>query len=534
MATVTVGAGQTYTTITAAVAANPAGTIYDVLAGTYTATVTPKAGDVYLGRPGAILDGGSSGTSKRAFAGSSVNNVTVDGFEIKNWTDDSNTNLHTGVFDTGVWRNNSGWVIRNCDLHNNTGCAIATHNNLSIIDCKIHDNQYYGIRGTTDADNVMVDNCDIYNNNTAQSSPYGGTAFASGNKFYQATNHTVQNCRIYSNYGFGLWFDTNCTGIVIDNNVIHDNLPIPGAPSFQPSGGIFWEIPIATGTSADNRITNNNIYNNGEAIWLYSAGNIEIYGNNIHDNTTRGVYIYNDGTRGSDPQGTQYLCRNINMHDNRIATPSTIPAVEATDVNGAPAWTTLNNILVLNTYFSSNASTDFKNISTNMNFTSWQAAGHDLTSTITNNGGTLPSETSISATIKNNTDLKRRNFKDGRPTGSITAKDIRDMVESVPRLASGPINSQTGTSYTLTAADHRAVVLCANAAAITVTVPTGLPRGFECTVLQGGVGQVTIAEAAGIAIFNRQSQVKTAGRWARVTLSPLGANVYVLAGDTGT
>lgn len=59
------------------------------------------------------------------------------------------------------------------------------------------------------------------------------------------------------------------------------------------------------------------------------------------------------------------------------------------------------------------------------------------------------------------------------------------------------LNKQTGTTYTLQASDSGKVIECTNAAAITVTVPTSLLEGFNCTVVQGGAGRVTIAGAVG-------------------------------------
>src|SRR5438105_5045631 len=64
-ATVPVGANiQSY------VNANPAGTTYQLSAGTYSGqTVTPKSGDVYLGAPNlaTILDGGGGTAEHHAF-----------------------------------------------------------------------------------------------------------------------------------------------------------------------------------------------------------------------------------------------------------------------------------------------------------------------------------------------------------------------------------------------------------------------------------------------------------------------------------
>lgn len=101
----------------------------------------------------------------------------------------------------------------------------------------------------------------------------------------------------------------------------------------------------------------------------------------------------------------------------------------------------------------------------------------------------------------------------------------------------GNINAQTGTSYTLTAADTGKVVELTNAAAITLDIPNSLPVGWCCTVVQGGSGAVTFTPASGATLRNRQSHTKTAGQWAVCMLyvrtnSGGSAAEYVLGGDT--
>jgi len=53
-------------------------------------------------------------------------------------------------------------------------------------------------------------------------------------------------------------------------------------------------------------------------------------------------------------------------------------------------------------------------------------------------------------------------------------------------------NSKTA-GFTLAAADNNKVFLITSASAITVTVPSTLPIGFSCQIIQGGVGAITIA-----------------------------------------
>jgi hypothetical protein len=94
------------------------------------------------------------------------------------------------------------------------------------------------------------------------------------------------------------------------------------------------------------------------------------------------------------------------------------------------------------------------------------------------------------------------------------------------------INPQTGTTYTLASTDNGKVVTCSNASAITVTVPSSLPVGFACTIIQLGAGQVTLS-ASGVTL-NGKNGLKTSGQHARIGIIEYTTNVFNVAGDTAT
>jgi hypothetical protein len=102
----------------------------------------------------------------------------------------------------------------------------------------------------------------------------------------------------------------------------------------------------------------------------------------------------------------------------------------------------------------------------------------------------------------------------------------------------GNVNTQAGTTYTLVAADSGKIVDHANAAAITVTLPNNLPKGFLVTYVQAGAGQITFSPQASGTLVNRITHTKTAGQHAAVTLfvrSNSGVDaLWVLCGDTGS
>ena len=95
------------------------------------------------------------------------------------------------------------------------------------------------------------------------------------------------------------------------------------------------------------------------------------------------------------------------------------------------------------------------------------------------------------------------------------------------------INDQTGTTYTLLSSDNGKVVVLDNGSAVTVTVPSGLGAGFNCSFVQKGAGQVSFS-ASGTTINNRQSHTKINAQYGVASLLAYAADTFVLAGDTAS
>lgn len=93
------------------------------------------------------------------------------------------------------------------------------------------------------------------------------------------------------------------------------------------------------------------------------------------------------------------------------------------------------------------------------------------------------------------------------------------------------LSNDSNTSYTLSSSDSAKIVSIDNSSDITVTVPTGLDIGFNCSFLQKGAGSISFS-ASGTTINNRQSHTQTAGQYAMATLICYDTDTFVLAGDT--
>ena len=94
------------------------------------------------------------------------------------------------------------------------------------------------------------------------------------------------------------------------------------------------------------------------------------------------------------------------------------------------------------------------------------------------------------------------------------------------------INDQTD-DYTLLASDNGKVVVMNKASAVTVTVPSGLGAGFNCSFVQKGAGQVSFS-ASSTTINNRQSHTKINAQYGVASLLAYADDVFVLAGDTAS
>ena len=93
------------------------------------------------------------------------------------------------------------------------------------------------------------------------------------------------------------------------------------------------------------------------------------------------------------------------------------------------------------------------------------------------------------------------------------------------------VNAQTGTTYTLVAADVGKLVTLSNAAAITLTVPAStLVSGQRVDVLVLGAGMVTVVGASGVTVNATPSAVSRA-QYSALTVVALSASSCCVVGD---
>jgi len=97
-------------------------------------------------------------------------------------------------------------------------------------------------------------------------------------------------------------------------------------------------------------------------------------------------------------------------------------------------------------------------------------------------------------------------------------------------------NAQTGTTYTLVAADaENKLVTLSNASAITLTVPPSVfTTGQQINIAQIGAGQVTLAQGAGVTITSTgatSSAPKCRAQYSAATIICTASNTFLVVGD---
>ena len=102
--------------------------------------------------------------------------------------------------------------------------------------------------------------------------------------------------------------------------------------------------------------------------------------------------------------------------------------------------------------------------------------------------------------------------------GNASTSTISGFAANVATITAG---------YNLTATDNGKIIQSTAASAITVTIPAGLPTGFNCTIVQMGTGQITFSGT----YLNRGNFTKTASQYAIVSILHLGGNTIVVSGE---
>lgn len=121
-----------------------------------------------------------------------------------------------------------------------------------------------------------------------------------------------------------------------------------------------------------------------------------------------------------------------------------------------------------------------------------------------------------------------------------TTQAIADLAPASATYSQPLVTPYNGTAHTLLLTDapaaslYQGILPMTNAAAILVTVPddaaVNFPPGTILQVIQMGVGQVTVAAAAGASVVSAAS-LTTRAQFSTLVLTKVAAHSWVLSGD---
>ena len=223
------------------------GTVFWLAPGTHTlgsgefAQIQAREGDVYVGAPGAVLDG--QGRNHSAFSGGSAD-VTIAYLEVTGFV----APLNEGVINHD---SANGWVIEHLYAHDNGGAAMMAGARQQVRFSCLANNGQYAFNAYQQAAGIVdlvFEHNEIAGNNTGDwERKQKGCGCTGGGKFWDVKGARVTNNWVHGNHSVGLWADTNNVDFLFARNIVEDNDDV----------GIWYEI------SYNARISDNLIARNG-------------------------------------------------------------------------------------------------------------------------------------------------------------------------------------------------------------------------------------------------------------------------------
>ena len=311
--------------------AHGGGTTFVIKAGVYWGQeVRPKAGDTFVGEPGAVLDGG--GEARWAFS-SGAANVTIRGLVVQNYASphkEGAINREGGAKD---------WLVEGNEVRDNAEVGVRGNSGWRIVGNFVHGNGRYGITGS--GTGLVVEGNEIAGNAVV----FGATGESSGTKFVHTVGLVLRDNYVHDNQGNGLWADINNLNVLFEGNRIIGNT----------RHGIDFEI--SCGAVIRNNYLEGNGFLNRYPNWMNDAGivvstspNVEIYGNTlVGNNNGIGLIHWDHNNRDAVTQCVPAL-KNVVVHDNTIVQSGGAAAGLDASADRDKVWTSWGNRFYNNTY----------------------------------------------------------------------------------------------------------------------------------------------------------------------------------------
>jgi hypothetical protein len=245
--------------------------------------VQPKNGNVYIGAPGAVLDGRR--VNRYAFS-SSAHDVRISHLTIENFGQSVQDNPGETVVNSG---SGNDWVVDHSTIQQNAGAGVFLADGSRVVRNCLRDNGEYGFaahESNGPAHDVVLRGNEIVGNNTADwENLQPGCGCAGGGKFWDTRGARVVDNYVHDNHGPGLWADTDNVGFLFEGNYIANNDDV----------GLFYEI------SYNALIRRNTFVRNGWKIGLESLDG------------TPAIYI---SESGSDQRAGSLYGRHLRISGN--------------------------------------------------------------------------------------------------------------------------------------------------------------------------------------------------------------------------
>jgi hypothetical protein len=295
------------------------GTTYWFAPGTHTLStsqydeIQPANDDVFVGAPGAVLDG--QGDNQSAFAYNSQQSpsgtATIEYLTIEDFTGGVGENV-VNANDTANWT-----VDHNTIKDTTVGAALGMgNNNVAEYNCLTANGEYGlnagGSNTTFDYNEVSWNGSysGYFPNSTACSGCSGGI------KYWASLNPVIEDNYIHDNYNVGLWLDTNNAGALIEGNYLARNW----------SDGLIYEI------SYNALITANTFLDNGWSASDSAAGNVlgdalyvsESGGNSAVDSDYKGSFTVSDNVFTDNWDGVVVYQNSDRACSNNYTTDCTL------------------------------------------------------------------------------------------------------------------------------------------------------------------------------------------------------------------
>jgi hypothetical protein len=189
------------------------------LGGDQYSQVIPKDHQVFIGAPGAVIDG--QHVNLYAFTG------RAHGVRIKHLTI-TNFGQRGDNGGQGVVNHDSGhgWVIAHDTVSHSAGAGVFLGSRTRLISSCLAYNGEYGFQSFEEsgARHVLLRHNEISNNNTDDwESIQPGCGCTGGGKFWNTRSAKVVDNWVHDNHGVGLWADTNDRGFLFKGNYVSDN-----------------------------------------------------------------------------------------------------------------------------------------------------------------------------------------------------------------------------------------------------------------------------------------------------------------------